>query len=168
MTAQRFKNIFIAAVNLNDIDWAENFTNDYINIVQPEYRESMLYYSNAIISFCKKDFLKALENITKVRNDYFILKIDVKSWMLKIYYELDYTDSALSLIDSYRHFLSKNKSLSDHSRERHNNYLKFTGELLKIRSGSINGSLDQLADSLKNTVNVVHKDWLAEKINSSK
>jgi hypothetical protein len=168
MSAQKFKNILLAAVNLNEIEWAENFTSEYINIVQDEYRESMRYYSAAIISFMKKDYGPALENINKVRNDYLILKLDVKSWMLKIYYELNYTDSAYSLIDSYRHFISKNKSLSEYSRERHNNYLKFTSELLKLRSGSVNGSADRLAVLLKNTGNVVHKDWLIEKIKNLK
>jgi hypothetical protein len=168
MTAQRFKNILIAAINLKEIEWAEKFSADYLNIVQDEYRESMRYYSAAIISFMKKDYSLALENINKVRNDYLILKLDVKSWMLKIYYELNYTDSAYSLIDSYRHFISKNKSLSEYFRERHNNYLKFTGELIRLRTGSVNGSADKLAILLKNTGNVVHKDWLEEKIKNLK
>lgn len=163
MTLQRYKNILVAGINLNMPDWTENFMDKYIEKVQPEYRESMRAYSNALINFTRKNFTKSLENINKVKYDYFILKMDIKSWTLKIYYELSYFEQAFSLMDSYRHFLSKNKSLSEHFRERHLNFLKYTGDLLKLNSGKDEAGLYKLKNDLTGTGNVVHKDWLLEK-----
>jgi len=164
MNAQRFKNIFIAAININDINWAEKFIEKYTVKVQPEYRESMRYYSRALIKFIKKDFNGALADLNKVKNDYFILKMDIKSWSLKIYYELNYFEQAFSFIDSYRHFLSKNISISPVLKERHLSFLKFTSELMRLKSKADNISLQNITHDLSNNNNVVHKDWINEKI----
>ncbi len=164
MTAQRFKNILVAAINLNELEWAEKFVSQYSPRVQPEYRESMHFYSLALLSFSRKDYGNSLQNINRVKNDYFILKMDIKSWTLKIYYELGYLDQVFSYIDSYRHFLSKNKALSEHFKERHHNFLKFTAELLRLRSGADKSSKHAVEKELTGANNVVNKEWLAEKL----
>jgi hypothetical protein len=163
MSFQRFKNILMSGVNLNKIEWVESFVGEYIWKVQPEFRENMRYYSYALIYFSRKNFEKSLEYITKVKYDYFTLKLDAKSWMLKNYYELGYWETAVSFVDSYRHFLNKNKSLSEHFKERHYNYLKFTADLLKIKQGTSRLSADELRNGIEKTINVVNKDWMLEK-----
>lgn len=164
MTAQKFKNILISAVNLREIDWAEKFVQDYSPKVQEEYRESMLYYGRALTKFLRGDFTGSLADLNKVKSDYIILKMDIRSWTLKIYYELGYYEQALSFIDSYRHFLSKNSSITVHMKERHLSYLKFTNELIKMRSKKDSLSLKKMSDDLSALPNVVHKDWMLEKI----
>jgi hypothetical protein len=164
MTMQRFKNILIGAINLNELKWSEHFVENYIDKISTENQDSMRAYSKAIINFTMKDFENALGNLSKVRNDYFILKMDVKSWMLKIFFELKYFEQAISFIDSYKHFVSKNTSLSEHVKERHLNFLKFTSDLLKLKSGEDKFRVEGTELALKNTNNVVHREWLLEKI----
>lgn len=164
MTIQRFKNILIGAINLNELDWSEKFAEEYIGRISRENRDSIMAYSNAIISFGRKDFEKALAYLSKVKHDYFILKMDVKSWMLKIFYELKYYEQAISFIDSYKHFVSKNSSLSEHFKERHLNFLKFTSELFKLKSGTDKLKIQETERNLNNINNVVHREWLLEKI----
>ncbi len=164
MTAQRFKNIFIAAVNVKEMKWAENFCSKFISKVQAEYRESMKYYSSAILNFLSKDFSGALADLNKVKNDYFILKLDIKSWTLKIYYELSYIEQALSHIDSYRHFLSKNLSISQQLKQRHISFLKFTSDLMRLKATRDKSAVNLLLKELSNSNNVVHKDWISEKL----
>lgn len=167
MTAQRFKNILIAAINLNEIVWAEEFVSGYAEKVQPEYRESMFHYGNALVQFKKGEFQKSLQSLNRVKNDYIILKLDIKSWTLKIYFELGYYDQALSYMDSYRHFLSKNKTLSDHFRERHINYLKNVQELIRLKYKKSQREASLMIKEIINTGNIVHKEWLIEKLKES-
>ncbi len=164
MSAQRFKNILLSAISLNKLNWAEKFTNEYIEKVQPEFRESMLFYSIALLHFEKKEFQKSLENLAKVKYEYFTLKMDVKSWMLKIYYELGYYEPAFSLMDSFKHFLLNNKSLSEHFKERNLNFLKCAGDLIKLKSGFNKSDIAEIENDLKIKSNIVHKDWLLQKI----
>ena len=78
----------------------------------PEYRENMKNYSYARLYFEKGQFDEALNFLSKVKYDNFALKYDIRVLMLRIYYELHYTEEALSLIDTFRHFIAENKSLS--------------------------------------------------------
>lgn len=162
MTAQRFKNILISAVNLNKIDWAEEFIIKYSPLVQKEYTESMYHYGQALVKFLKKDFPGSLMELNNVKNDYIILKMDIKSWALKNYFELGYFEQALAYIDSYRHFLNKNRLITEYLKERHLNFIKFTAEL--IRRAAEEKKDGQLKDIIKNVQNVVHKEWLLEKL----
>lgn len=162
MTAQRFKNILISAVNLKKIEWAEDFIIKYSPLVQKEYTESMYHYGLALVKFLKKDFTASLLELNKVKNDYIILKMDIKSWALKNYYELGYYEQALAFIDSYRHFLNKNRLITEYLKERHLNFVKFTSELIKRSAGETKDG--QLKNNIKVVQNVVHKDWLLEKL----
>ena len=100
-------------------------------------------------------------------DDYFVLKLDIKSWTLKIYYELKYFEQAISFIDSYRHFLSKNSSISPQLKERHLSFLKFTSDLIKLKAHSDGFSVKKMKTELANNNNIVHKDWIAEKISET-
>lgn len=51
----------------------------------------------------------------------------------KIYYELERYDKAMEVIDSYRHFPAKNKSVSDTFRKYSNEFVKYYAELLKVK-----------------------------------
>ncbi len=165
MSVQRFKNIFIAAINLKKAEWAGNFADKYLEKLQPEFRDNMHYYSRALLGFVRGDFQKSLGDLSKVKHESLALKMDVKSWALKIYYELGYYEPAFSLMDSYKHFLSKNRSLSGHFRERNLNFLKYTGDLIKFKTGMKKPDLTYIEHYVRKTVNIVHKDWLIQKIN---
>jgi len=122
----------------------------------------MYHYGLALVKFLKKDFTASLLELNKVKNDYIILKMDIKSWALKNYYELGYYEQALAFIDSYRHFLNKNRLITEYLKERHLNFVKFTSELIKRSAGETKDG--QLKNNIKVVQNVVHKDWLLEKL----
>ncbi len=168
MTAQRFKNIFIAAVNLNKISWAETFKEKYLEKVQPEFRESMKFFTGSVLAFLDKNYSKALQEINKVKNDHFILKLDIKSWTLKIFYELKYFEQALSLIDTYRHFITRNPSISGHFNERHMNFIRSTSDLIKYMLNPRIQFLNSVEAEISKTGNILHKDWLLEKVKEHK
>ena len=74
--------------------WAENFCSKFISKVQAEYRESMKYYSSAILNFLSKDFSGALADL-----------------ILKKIEELSMTEGkTLSFWETYRKILAKPSS----------------------------------------------------------
>ncbi len=160
----RFRNIVLAAFSMKQYDWLEKFVNDYTGELSPLYKESMKYYSNAYVSFGRKDFGKALENLTKVNYDYFLFKADIKKLMLQIYFELGYYEEAYSMLDSMKHYVSNTKDLSAAFKLRENNFMKFIRELLKIKTSA--NTKD--AGRLESEINIEHqlavKSWLLEKI----
>lgn len=164
ITAQRFKNIVIGGLNSGRLDWTKEFVKNNLGKMQPEYRESMKLYSEALFSFLNCDFETSLQQLNNIKNDYFTLKMDIKSWTLKNYIELGYLDPAFSLIDSYRHFISKNRTISGYFRERHLNFIRYAYEIVKLKSGQSRSDAGEIEKKLIETDNVVHKDWLSAKL----
>jgi len=164
MGFQRFKNILVNFTNLNKIAEVENFVNIYINKVSPAIKDNLHKYSLALIEFSKRNFTNSLQIIQKIKFDHFILKYDVKNLTLRNYYELKYFENAYSLIDTYKHFLLKNKSVSEFFRERYLNFTRFLIALIKCSNKKSGFEIEKLKNEILNTQNVVSGAWILEKI----
>ena len=158
-----FRNMFYTSVILKEYEWATEFLKKYISKLSHEQREDMIHYSQAILNFERKNFDKALEEIIKVNLKFFVYKFDVKLLMLKIYYEQRSYESAISLIDSFSHFLSKNKSVSAIDKERFGKFLKFLNLLIKVQTGSVSIKDNNLKKEILNTLGLSSKRWLLKK-----
>ena len=164
MGFQRYKNILVNFTNLKKYEEAERFVNTYIHKVSPDIKDNLFQYSLALIEFCKRNFTNSLQLMQKIKFDHFILKYDVKNLTLRIYYELKYFENAYSLIDSYKHFLLKNKSVSEFFRERYINFTGFLIALIKCNNKGSNFEIERLKNDILRTRNVVSGTWLLEKI----
>ncbi len=159
-----FRNIVMNALNAREIDWLENFLNKYVDELAPEQRKNMYNYGMAIVCFERNEFEKSLEFISAVEYEYFYFKVDVKTWQLRIYYELNLFEQVTSLVDTFKHFLSKNKSLSPEFRKPIDEFLKYYIQLFKIKNGDDSFSLKQIESEVSNIPNLSHKGWILRKI----
>jgi hypothetical protein len=160
-----FRNIFTTAVITKRFEWAEKFIDEYSGKLSPEHSADMYHFSRAVICFEKSQYEKALNQITKVNQDFFVFKLDVKIQMLKIYYELNLFEQALSLTDTFSHYVSKNLTGSD--KERFINFIKQVKNMIKIKSGTM------IFDDfwVKKDImagNIISKRWILEKVNELK
>ena len=165
MSPSKFRNILIAALDAKEYRWCEDFIRDYIRYLPNEHMENMFNYSIAKICFAKKQFEESLTYLIKVKYEMFALKYDIKALTLCIYYELGYFEEALSLIDTFKHFISDNKSLSERRKEVQHNFVNFTSELFKAKAGNKEIDLIKLRKKISGTNSVLNKLWLLEKIN---
>jgi hypothetical protein len=166
MQANLFRNIFYTAVVLKKFGWAEKFADKYSGYLLPEQRVYMINYTRAILDFERNNFESALENISKVNYTFFVFKFEAKVLMLKIYYEMRLFDAAESLIDSFSHFLSKNKIVSSIYREQFMNFLRFLKALIRCANSGkpgIRTELHELKKKIEQTPSVINKSWLLEK-----
>jgi hypothetical protein len=159
-----YRDIMITALELKEIDWAGEFVEAHSHELDPEQYDSGFNYGMAIVNFGKGKYEAALENISNVKYDFFLFKIDLKNLTAKIYYELEYYNQAVEMIDSYRHFLSKNKTVSEPFRKYNMNFIRLYLELLKAKERKGKG-LDELTLNFSNQSHIRNKSWIAEKIN---
>lgn len=164
MTLIFFRNILVQCSKVGDFKYMEKFIRRYIEKIQPEHRENMRHYSAGRLYFVQKNFGKALRELAKVNYDLFTFKYDVKCMMLQAYYELNYTEEAYSMVDSFRHFLSKNKSVSEGFNEVHSGFLNSYAALLNHRTGTKQTDLDSLKRYIQDNPGIVWKKWLLEKV----
>ncbi len=163
MALDMFRNIIINALRLREFDWVEFFINNYINTLQSDYRENMYNFSFSLLYFEKGNFEESLRFITQLKYDTFVFKFDVRVLTLMIYYELNYIEEAISLLDSFRHFISETKTISEYVREIHTNFIRYYNELIKLSSGIKPGGNEHLTEEIKNS-RVRNKEWLLKKI----
>ena len=77
-------------------------------------------------------------------------------------------EEAHSLVDSFRHFVSENKSVSPEKRDSHSNFIKFYYELLKAKDNADGIQIEELRSTLNKTNTIRDKEWLLEKLRNWK
>ena len=166
MQANLFRNIFYTAVVLKRYEWAEAFVNDYHSYLLPEQSADMFNYTKAVLNFERKQFAEALEQISKVNYNFFVFKFEAKTLTMKLLYELQLFEQGLSLIDSFSHFLSKNKMVSEIYKRQFMNFLKYCRILIKRSQKKEQFTKVDVAE-LKKQINgekeIINKNWLLEK-----
>jgi hypothetical protein len=91
------------------------------------------------------------------------MKIDIKNMQIMIYYELDYQEELLSLIDAYKHFLQRDNQAAEQTRERTMMFVKFVSSLVKCRINEKNEDGRILKKEIEDTPYFNLKEWLLEK-----
>jgi hypothetical protein len=174
MSDHNFINIAHTAFRVNEFDWAEKFINEYKENLSPDRREIAYNYVKAL-SFLikgnksqyetKKNFYeKSIEYLSKVKSEDFYYTTRIKNMTLQLYYELDEIDLALGLIDTYNHYLSRNKQIPKHLRTGYSRYINSLNKLIKIKTGSKIIHTRQLHRDISRIENMPYKGWLLRKI----
>lgn len=164
LTLDLYRNVLLNCIIVRELHYMEEFISGYSGKLIPRHITNVENYSYALLYFEKSLYQKALSCINKVTFDQFVFKVDMKNLQLKINYELGYFESAMSVIDTYKHFIKNNQLLSESRRILHNNFVTYTLKLIQYKTGSSKISLSFLTDKIKKSKNIFDKGWLLEKI----
>ena len=157
-----WRQILLTAVLLKKYEWAENFIELHKHTLSPETRNDTVNLSHSRLCFSQKNYENALEYISNINSDYSIFKTDVRNLMLQIYYEMNYTEQLLSLMDSYKHFLSSNQHISGFKKNKYSGFINNIGSLLKLRRKPDSGKIQIFVESV-HTSQASFGDWLISK-----
>ncbi len=160
-----YRNVLINSITVKNLTYMEEFINKYTMKLNPEHITNVENYSYALLNFERGFFHEALQYLNRIKFDQFIYKIDMKNLSLKIYYELEQFESAISVIDTYKHFIKNNVLVSDNKRITHSNFINFTSNLIQYRTGSKKINLNYITEKIKNSKNTFNKEWILDKIN---
>jgi len=166
-----YKNIVSIANRLKQFDWTENFIHQYKDHLAPECRENAYNFNLASFYYSKQDYKKALKLLQQVEYTDLYYHLSAKSLLLKAYYEQEETEAFYSLIDSFKIFLKRNKTISDYQVKVHNNLLKFSKKAFDLRikfEGRKNQKSMTEVKALKGLIEeakeITNIKWLIEKV----
>lgn len=160
-----FRNSLMVSGCLKDIRFMEELTGKYSLYIYPGYSEDAKRYSYACLCFAKGEFGKVLESLSVISLSYAPFKIDVKNLLLKTFYELGYTDQLLDMVDSFRHFVSKNKTISGISAQRQLGMINSIKHLAITRTGTRKKRIENLKNEINDTeLLFFDRIWLNKKI----
>jgi hypothetical protein len=153
----------IASIASHKYGWIDNFMYENLHRLDPANRQNIITFVNALTAFEKNEYEKSLELLNEVEFELIALKFDVKELLLKIYYELNYLDTAASALDAFKSFINKNKFSSEIRKKNLLLFVKYYGRLLRIK---MKGSYDDIAVLRKEIADIYFtgKNWMEEKI----
>ena len=103
----------------------------------------------------------------KISVDTFQMKYFLRNLQMIISYEINDFEMFLYIKDTHKHFLSKNKSVSESYKESNMKFLNYTNTLFKMRETKDLSELDYIEKNLLGDV-VVNKYWLIDKFRELK
>ncbi|MBL7129631.1 MAG: hypothetical protein ISS16_11690 [Ignavibacteria bacterium] len=172
MSDHNYINIAASAFRINESNWAENFIKVYKEKLPFEKREIAFNYNNAVLNFRKgKDspdrdvyYEKALGFLSEINVDNFYYMTRVKNLSLQIYYELNEIDLALGMINTYKHYLSRDIVMPKNLKLSYLNYIHYVSKLIKIKTGSKIIHTTRIKKEISRNENMAYKGWLLERI----
>ncbi len=161
LPVELFRIILKHGLEMKKYKWTLEFIKKHYSKLHPDRKMNMYHYSLAEYYFHTKRFELSMKNFQKVQLNHFMLKIDIKNLMLMTYYELGLYEPALSLIDTYKHFLTNNDTLTDQFKKKMKNFILVIHKMILYKTSS-NPMTKYLIK--KNMVHdIPYKAWLEEK-----
>jgi hypothetical protein len=157
-----FLNVVTISLYMNDFKFAEEFVNKYSARLNPANAENLKNYSYANINFRRKEYGKTLQHLLKVNFDDMIQKTLVKNLTLKTYYEQNETEAFISVLDSFRRQLKRERYLPDDIKTLLTNFMDFIECLKEIKEGNSQMDLEELKKNISSSP-AAEKKWLLEK-----
>lgn len=163
-----YKTILLLALRLKEYKWSLEFIDRFKNHHAAEMKQDIYNFSLAFLNFEEGKFDESLKHLSEIKINDLIFKLDCDVLKLLVYYELNYFDSANSLLDSFKYFVKKNTILSDNAKKIQFDFIKYFKEALKYKiSGSISDyDYDRLKKELSEKTTLKRKSWFLEKLNS--
>lgn len=165
-----FVNTYTAACMADEFIWAEDFLKHFQNGISPEEeRVNTINFCRAFMAYRLKEYDKALEYFSKTSFKLFLMKVMVKSYTVRIYYEQNLYEQTFLSIDAFRHYLKSEKLIDEEMKIAHYEFLKIVSELTKLKSEGEKNTKDVNLSFLKKQIKEMSgnplgaKNWLIEK-----
>lgn len=154
-----FNNIHALAQLLGELEWAQQFLEEYRQLLPPYERENIYRYNMAIHHFRGGRYNLALELLRDVQFSEVFINLDVRRMLLRSYFELGEWMSLASLLDSFASYIRRQKELGYH-RASYLNLLKYTKKIMKTTGNIQPRKAKAMADSLREEKFVAEREWL--------
>lgn len=158
-----FRNIVYTALQLNQIDWAENFVSNFSKFVKTSDQENTFNFNYARIFFEKGDYKSAMRQLLKVTYEDSFYASTGRILLIKCYYELNDEMPLISCCLSLNQFLNRNKEFTKQRVENNVHFIKYVKMLQKHRLENNKPFFKKLYQKV-NSSTVVEKEWLLKKI----
>jgi hypothetical protein len=161
-----YRNILIQSVKVKELKWMEEFIQDYGRKIHPKRQSDIINYSYAMLYFNRNAYDRSLDFLSRISDEEFAYRIDVRNFYLMNYYELEQFNTAQSFIKSHRKFIKENSMVSDETRHYQENFLKFLQKLINCHNTGTKTDLALLKQKLSKSEKTSNKQWLAQKAES--
>ncbi len=159
-----YRNIVFTSLQISETEFAERFAEDHKDFL-PEEGKASYFYAKAHISLKKGDLESIGKYLSRIKSADEMLKADIKSMYILLYYESEAYHQFYSMIDTFRHFLKNNTGISDERKDIYSQFVNLAAKLSAVKENFSADKLSRLKDEIGNKENLINKKWITEKIN---
>ena len=150
-----FCNYVKVFLRAGDAELAKEFINDWKEELPAEEKDNCLNYSHGLLAYWDKDLKKAIELISQINFQSFIMKLQVKILLIQLYYETGMHEQLRSAADAFRHFIVREKKITDIYRNSLQAMLKIINIMLEIFDSNEKKEKQFLKNKLNRSVKVM-------------
>ncbi len=157
-----YTNIVTAGLRLKEFEWLAKFIQEYKNILEEDFQESIYAYNLSRLYHVKKKYDEAMSLLIQVDLKDVLINISAKVLLTKIYFELEEFEALESLLASFKKYLRRNKVISYH-KTNYSNFVYYTQKILQLNQ------FDKIKkQKLKEEVNqaeiLTEREWILEQL----
>jgi hypothetical protein len=158
-----FRNIVVTALRVGEFEWTENFIENYKIYLNSKFRDNAVYFSLARLEMNRENYPKVLDYLQLINYDDVWYQLGVKTMQVSAYYELKEFDALESLLNAFKMYINREKSLTKERKSTYINLVKYTKRLVYIIPSEKNKIL-KLKSEIEAEKAIVNKSWLLEKV----
>ncbi|NRB65012.1 MAG: hypothetical protein HRU40_18655 [Saprospiraceae bacterium] len=162
-----YKNITTLGCGLQEFEWTESFINTYKAHLPEHQRENAYNYNLANLFYNKKQFDKTIRTLNQVQFTDIKYHLNTTFLLLRTFYAKQDTEALLSLIETFRVYIIRNKKITTEQKKGYTNFLRFAKRLVLIRhkedvfsKSDLQSQLQKLIAHIRETENVINRQWL--------
>jgi len=157
-----YKNIVTISLRQQEYEWTQKFIHRYKPQLPAGERENAFVYNLAFWHFHKGEYSQTLQLLQKVEFTDLYYQLDSRVILLKIYFELDDTETFFYHTAAFKTFLRRNRLVSDYQRTIYLNLVKFSTKL--FRAGANRRKIMAVKKIAEENRQVADLAWLLKKI----
>ncbi len=159
-----FITYFNVSLQLNEVEWAEKFVNEYSSKLDSNVRDDIKNFCFASICVRKRNYSEANEYLSRIRKLHEPnMKCGLKLMLLITYYELGWFESALNVVDTFKHLLDSDKNIQDVIKEKFRKFIRAYLILVDFNNRKDNGLRLKFKKYIKETREINSLQWLTRK-----
>lgn len=152
------------AITCRELQWTEDFINNASYKLPEKEQVIMKNFALAELNFAKNNFKEAFSYLSKIQFKNIAFNYEFRALQLQIYYELNEIDAAEYALDSFKHFLNKNKSVSDYFKTSSSEFISLFSKLIKYKNSVKQIIPNTFEQELINS-SIPQKEWFRKKLN---
>lgn len=164
-----YKNVAMLGCSLKEFNWTEEFIQNYRENLPAHRRDNAYNFNLANLYYNKKMYNEALMALMKVQFTDVTHHLNTNMLILRTYFALRDTEALLSLIETFRIYIIRNRKLTTAEKKGYTNFLRLSKNLVLLRHHATTFSRKALEEKLEalrlkidTTQNVINKHWLLE------
>ena len=171
MDHRNLKNMVTVGLRLKAFGWVDNFLETYKHKLLPAYQADAYAFNLASLRYAQGLYSEALQLLQQVEFQDVFYDLSARSLMLKLYFETD-EDAALEfLLETFRMFVKRNRSINAFQRKVHMNLLRFTRKLYRLREQqamlpqkTFEQRRAKLSALIQEEKEIANRSWLLEQL----